>query len=128
MLCCNFFVIFAGSMLQCMICAHCCDQTEPFIRAVAARHAQREDAEEEELGQALGQQQVRRYHLSTVYREAPSSEVYAQSQFGHPREVSSAVVQFFWSATNVECARMGSRMLAKLQAPPTIGEQPPGAL
>ncbi|CAK9025634.1 unnamed protein product [Durusdinium trenchii] len=50
--------------------------TEPFIRAVAARHAQREDAEEEELGQALGQQQVRRYHLSTVYREAWLSDCY----------------------------------------------------
>ncbi|CAE7467519.1 KDM8 [Symbiodinium natans] len=41
-------------------------------------------------------QQLRRYHFGTVYREAPSSELYAQSQFGHPREVSSAVVQFLW--------------------------------
>jgi len=71
--------------------------TEPFVRAVAARYAQKEGpVEDAELTFRVSQQQVRRYHVSTVYREASSSEVYAQSQFGHPREVSSAVVQFYW--------------------------------
>jgi len=72
--------------------------TEPFIRALAALHGSRraQGSVEDTEPLAAMSQQLRRYHVGTVYREAPSSELYAQSQFGHPREVSSAVVQFLW--------------------------------
>eukprot|EP00930_Biecheleria_cincta_P047815 TRINITY_DN33216_c0_g1_i1.p1 TRINITY_DN33216_c0_g1~~TRINITY_DN33216_c0_g1_i1.p1 ORF type:complete len:1572 (-),score=289.98 TRINITY_DN33216_c0_g1_i1:89-4804(-) len=76
--------------------------TEPFARATAARHGSvLEDEEDSGLFPAQTKTQRRRYHVGTVYRQAVPSETHALSRFGHPREVSSAVVQFLWCATEM---------------------------
>eukprot|EP00927_Polykrikos_kofoidii_P000047 TRINITY_DN10021_c0_g2_i1.p1 TRINITY_DN10021_c0_g2~~TRINITY_DN10021_c0_g2_i1.p1 ORF type:complete len:1886 (-),score=379.42 TRINITY_DN10021_c0_g2_i1:126-5783(-) len=82
--------------------------TEPFARAAAAAAAHA--AEEEEAGHgaslaagAIGPRTRRRYHMGTVYREAWPPDVSATStRHSHPREVSSAVVQFQWWPPDVQ--------------------------
>uniref|UniRef100_A0A7S4SMS6 non-specific serine/threonine protein kinase n=1 Tax=Alexandrium monilatum TaxID=311494 RepID=A0A7S4SMS6_9DINO len=71
--------------------------TEPIARAAAARAAS-EEAMTDETRPPLPHAR-RQYHLGTIYRKAPASDAFAMEQSGHPREVSSAVVQFLWWPT-----------------------------
>eukprot|EP00927_Polykrikos_kofoidii_P047958 TRINITY_DN42220_c0_g1_i1.p1 TRINITY_DN42220_c0_g1~~TRINITY_DN42220_c0_g1_i1.p1 ORF type:complete len:1135 (+),score=184.84 TRINITY_DN42220_c0_g1_i1:215-3619(+) len=86
--------------------------TEPFARAAAAVATHGTEDEENFRGgvtsatSVIGPRTRRRYHMGTVYREAAPSDVSATSaQFSHPREVSSAVIQFEWWPTDAQEAK-----------------------
>jgi len=74
--------------------------TEPFARTSAAQVASNLAADESGPSPWCR----RAYHVGTVYREAPPCENFTLAQYGHPKEISSAVIQFLWVPAALEDA------------------------